>query len=200
MVRRIPISVALAEFEDLVALGLKSLIEDDESLELVAGGVPTTLLADTLASLKPEVAVLNYGKLGSVADVRHLYANFPHTRLLVLANHPTAAESRQMLAFGATACLAKSTQGRDVLNAIHLASRGLQLLPPTGARPAIDAPTGPELLTPREAEVLDELHSGQSNAEIAHTLNVSVETVRTHAQRIYRKLGVKSRRELRLRR
>ncbi len=200
MVRRVPISVAVAEFEDIVALGLKSLIEADESLELVADGVPTTLLADTLASLKPQVAVLNYGKLGSVADVRHLHDNFPHTRLLVLANHPTAAESRQMLAFGATACLAKSTQGRDVLNAIHLASRGMQLMPPTGARAAADAPSGPELLTPREAEVLDQLHNGHSNAEIAHTLNVSVETIRTHAQRIYRKLGVKSRRELRSRR
>jgi DNA-binding NarL/FixJ family response regulator len=106
-----------------------------------------------------------------------------------------------MLAFGATACLAKSTQARDVLNAIHLASRGMQLMPPTASsRAVLEAPSGPELLTPREAEVLDHLHSGHSNAEIAHTLNVSVETVRTHAQRIYRKLGVKSRRELRSRR
>ena len=35
-----------------------------------------------------------------------------------------------MLAFGATACLAKSTEARDVLHAIHLASRGLHVLPP----------------------------------------------------------------------
>jgi DNA-binding CsgD family transcriptional regulator len=53
------------------------------------------------------------------------------------------------------------------------------------------------VLTPREAEVLDLLRSGRSNAEIAQTLHVSIETVRTHARRIYRKLGVKTRRELR---
>jgi DNA-binding CsgD family transcriptional regulator len=41
------------------------------------------------------------------------------------------------------------------------------------------------------------LRSGRSNAEIAHTLHVSIETVRTHARRVYRKLGVGSRRELR---
>jgi ATP/maltotriose-dependent transcriptional regulator MalT len=44
------------------------------------------------------------------------------------------------------------------------------------------------------------LQSGRSNAEIAHALHVSVETVRTHARRIYRKLGVRTRRELRARR
>jgi DNA-binding CsgD family transcriptional regulator len=58
-------------------------------------------------------------------------------------------------------------------------------------------PPGPDVLTPREAEVMELLQSGRSNAEIAHTLHVSIETVRTHARRIYRKLGVKTRRELR---
>ena len=47
----------------------------------------------------------------------------------MLAARPTAAECNQMLALGATACLAKEVQGRDVLNAIHLASRGLHVLP-----------------------------------------------------------------------
>jgi DNA-binding NarL/FixJ family response regulator len=103
-----------------------------------------------------------------------------------------------MLAFGATACLAKSTEARDVLHAIHLASRGLHVLPPA----VVDSPdpAGPDLLTPREADVLELLQGGRSNAEIAAALHVSVETVRTHARRIYRKLGVRTRRELRARR
>ncbi len=88
-----------------------------------------------------------------------------------------------MLAFGATACLAKSTEARDVLHAIHLASRGLHVLPPSTGPVARGADTaGPELLTPREAEVLELLQAGRSNAEIAHELHVSVETVRTHAR------------------
>ena len=41
------------------------------------------------------------------------------------------------------------------------------------------------------------LRGGRSNAEIASDLHVSIETVRTHARRIYRKLGVRTRRELR---
>ena len=57
-------------------------------------------------------------------------------------------------------------------------------------------PLGPELLTPREADVLEHLQAGRSNAEIALALSVSVETVRTHRRNIYRKLGVRTRREL----
>jgi DNA-binding CsgD family transcriptional regulator len=52
------------------------------------------------------------------------------------------------------------------------------------------------MLTPREADVLELLRAGHSNGEIAETLHVSIETVRTHARRIYRKLGVRTRREL----
>ena len=55
------------------------------------------------------------------------------------------------------------------------------------------------MLTPREADVLELLQSGRSNAEIAQALHVGIETVRTHARRIYRKLGVRTRRELRAR-
>ena len=56
---------------------------------------------------------------------------------------------------------------------------------------------GPELLTAREAEVMELLQAGRSNGEIAQALQVSVETVRTHARHVYRKLGVRTRRELR---
>ncbi len=50
----------------------------------------------------------------------------------MLANNPSAAECRQVIGFGATACLAKSAEARDVLHAIYLASRGLHVLPPAG--------------------------------------------------------------------
>lgn len=195
---RAPIDVLLARFEDMISRGLRSLIEEDVNLRLVAGDVPHERLVPALAEFAPRVAILNFGSLNSAAELRELTRRFPATRVLVLANRPTAAESRQMLAFGATACLAKSTESRDIRHAIHLASRGLHVLPPAGPDGA--DPAGPELLTPREADVLELIQAGRSNAEIAHTLHVGIETVRTHARRVYRKLGVTSRRELRARR
>ena len=116
-------------------------------------------------------------------------------RLVVLANHPTPGECAQLMALGATACLGKRVEGRDVLNTIHLASRGLHVLPHATPLSA-GGPLLPDILTRREAEVLDQLQLGRSNAEIAMALSVSIETVRTHARSVFRKLGVKGRREL----
>jgi DNA-binding NarL/FixJ family response regulator len=193
------VSVALARFEDIVERGLRSLIDEDDHLELVAFGVPHEQISDMLQQLRPQVAILNFGSLAGAAELRELHRAYPDTRLVVLANHPSSSECRQMLSFGATACLAKSTESRDVLHAIHLASRGLHVLPAVAVGAAAP-PTGPELLTPRESEVLELLQAGRSNAEIAQALHLGVETVRTHARRIYRKLGVRTRRELHARR
>jgi DNA-binding NarL/FixJ family response regulator len=193
---RTPVTVALARFEDLVAHGLRALIAEDPYLDLIADDIPHGQLPRVLGADKPQVAIVNFGSLRSPIEVRDLHAGHPLTRLVVLANHPSPSECNQMLAFGATACLSKETQARDILNAIHLASRGLHVLPKTAREFGLTEPPGPELLTPREADVLELLQQGRSNAQIAMELSVGVETVRTHARNIYRKLGVKTRREL----
>jgi DNA-binding NarL/FixJ family response regulator len=186
------ITVALGRFPDLLARGLRDLIEDDHSLELVLSDVAPAQLSATLRRHSPRVAIIDGGSLRSPVEVRELTFRHSSTHLLLLADRASSIEATQMLAFGASACLAKDTQERDVLNAIHLASRGLQLIP----RATGDTGPGSGLLTTRESDVLAELQRRRSNAQIAADLSVSVETVRTHARHIYRKLGVSSRREL----
>lgn len=180
-----------------MALGLKSLISEDLNLDLVAADVPGDELQKRIQQHAPAVAVVNFGTLRTPAEVFRLHQDHPETRIVVLANRPTAAECNQMLSFGATACLSKETQARDIISAIHLASRGMHVLPRSAAGGAESlAIEGSDLLTPREAEVLELLQEGATNAQIAHELSIGIETVRTHARNIYRKLGIGSRREL----
>ncbi len=186
------ITVAVGQFTDLLARGLRGLVDDDARLELVAGDVTAAQLTMVLRARRPRVAILDAARLRSPAEVRTLTSSHPGTHLLLLADRPTSVECAQMLAFGAAACLAKTTQARDVLNAIHLASRGLQLTP----RDRDGRSSGAGLLTSREADVLAGLQQRRSNAQIAADLHISIETVRTHARHIYRKLGVTSRRDL----
>ncbi len=189
------VTVLLARFEDLVGAGLRSLIDRDPNLRVVAGDVDPSLLDSAIAQHAPRVAIVNYGSLRAPSEIRRLSSHHPATRLIVLANHPTPGECAQLLALGATACLGKQVQGRDVLNTIHLASRGLHVLP--HAAPATAGGSLlPDVLTPREADVLDQLQLGRSNAEIAIALSISIETVRTHVRSVFRKLGIKGRREL----
>jgi LuxR family maltose regulon positive regulatory protein len=81
-------------------------------------------------------------------------------------------------------------------------ARVVALFPPTGARPAVVASAAltdslPEPLSQQEQRVLRLLSAGLSNPEIADQLVISVNTVKTHVQSVYRKLGIASRREAR---
>ena len=199
-----PITVVLAHFDDLFAGGLRELIERDPSLALVAADVEHRRIGVVLRAHRPDVAILDLDALAKPIEVREFSARHPATHLVLIGHVPAPIECAQLLAFGASACLGRDTQSRDVINAIHLASRGLRVTPRApvtgadagglGSGGATAAATG--LLSRREAEVLPLLQRGDSNAQIALALGVGVETVRTHARNIYRKLGVASRREL----
>jgi DNA-binding NarL/FixJ family response regulator len=191
-----PITVVLARFDDLLARGLRELIESDPSLTIAAAGVEYARIPVVLSAHRPAVAILDLGALDKLAEVRELSAGHPDTRLILLGDEPSMEECAQLIAFGASACLARSTQSRDILNAIHLASRGLQVMPRATSEEGGESIRTRHLLTRREAEVLPLLQQGRSNAQIALALQVGVETDRTHARNIYRKLGVSSRSEL----
>src|SRR5262245_62055183 len=124
-----PVAILLARFDDLLARGLRELIEADPSLAIVAADVEPRRIPVVLRAHSPDVAILDAGALTKFAEVRELCGRHPGTRLVLIANDPSMEECLQLLAFGASACLGKDTQSRDVLNAIHLASRGLRVIP-----------------------------------------------------------------------
>src|SRR3954454_8098621 len=99
---RASVTVVVGQFEDLVARGLRALIEDDSNIDIVRAEVSHDRIPPTIAELDPRVAILNFGSLRSPVDVHELQLAYPQTRLIVLANHPSPAECNQMLAFGAT--------------------------------------------------------------------------------------------------
>ena len=115
-----PITVVLAHFDDLFAGGLRKLIESDPSLLVVAADVQHRRIGVVLRAHRPDVAILDFGALAKLAEVRELSSSYPTTRLLLLGHDPTPVECAQALAFGASACLGRDTQSRDVINAIHL--------------------------------------------------------------------------------
>jgi DNA-binding NarL/FixJ family response regulator len=188
--------VLLERFEDLLDRGLRQVIASDLSLEIVAHDVEHDRLPVTLRAHRPRVAILDVDALSNLSEVGTFAHDFPDTNLVLLVSRATTAECVQALAFGASAFLGRDTQARDVLTAIHLASRGLQLIPRSAREAVAPLSVGPRLLTRREAQVLPMLRRDDSNAQIAVALGIGVQTVRTHVSNIYRKLGVSSRREL----
>ena len=181
-----------------MATGLTVLVGDDPQLELVATDVPMDALGAAIEEHSPDVVLVNFGELGGPADVLELHQRFPSSRIVVLASRPTAAECTQMLSFGATGCLSKEMGAGAIAQALRLASRGTHVLPRSAAAGGGVDRLGIEgaELTARERDVLELLQDRRTNPEIPEELSIGIETVRTHARNVYRKLGVPSRREL----
>ena len=184
------ITLAIARFSDLLGLGLRAALAEDPSVAVVATDIEYSRLGVVLQAHQPDVLILDVDEVVDLAMVRELSVEHPDTRLVLLGDGLSSLEGSQLLALGAGACLDKRTQARDVRNAVHLVARGLQLMP----RGPAHAPRG--VLTQREGEVLILLREDRSNAQIALALDIGVETVRSHARSVYRKLGVASRRAL----
>ena len=189
-----PITVAITRFPDLLALGLRAALADDPSVSVVAHDIELSRIGVMLQAHRPGVLIVDADELIDLGMVRDMTVEHPGTLLVLLGDGLSPVERSQLLALGADVCLDKRTQARDVRHAIHLATRGLQLMTRAPAGGSAHATRG--VLTQRESDVLLLLRENRSNAQIALTLQIGVETVRTHARSVYRKLGVPSRRAL----
>src|SRR6476469_6059027 len=74
MSNRPSVRVAVAQFEDIVSHGLRALITEDDSLDLVADGVPHDDLKSALSTHVPDVAILNFGSLSRTTARPHAHA------------------------------------------------------------------------------------------------------------------------------
>jgi NarL family two-component system response regulator LiaR len=176
-----PVKVVAGEFEELVTRGLSQILDEDDGLQVVGVGLDSATLDWTVARSSPQVAVLDEGGVAREAVLTRLRRLRPEIVFLVLAHRPSRAYRMQMLAAGAV-CVSKDASASSILASIRRAADGLL------------ADEG--LLTPREVEVLDHLRQGSPVGEMAASLGIGVETVRTHVANVLNKLGVESKSEL----
>jgi DNA-binding NarL/FixJ family response regulator len=199
-----PIRVLIADDHSMFRSGLRAVVDSQADLECVAEvGDGRDAIAET-ARLRPDVAILDVRmpKLDGLAATSAIVAA-GGTRVLVLTTYDSEANLYRALQAGASGFLLKSLPPEELVAAIRIAARGDALIDPSMTRRLISrfagtlAPphTSPEMdqLTAREREVLLLLADARSNAEIAATLGVGEETVKTHVSRVLAKLGVRDR-------
>jgi two-component system response regulator NreC len=191
------ITIVVADDHVVVRGGLRRLLEAEPDFHVVAesGDVDTTRAC--VAEHRPGILLLDLHMPGggSLPAMRALREASPETAILVLTMQDDPAFAREAMMRGARGYVLKEAEEADLLQAVRtVAAGGTYLQPELGARLLTDAAEAP--LTPREREVLRLLALGNTNAEAAEQLHLSVRTVETHRANIQTKIGSTRRAEL----
>jgi two-component system response regulator NreC len=195
--------IVLADDHAVVRSGLRLVLEGETGFEVVAEAGTVEETVRKVRAIRPNVLVLdlNMGSESSLDAIPTLRADVPGTAIVVLTMQNEPAFARQALQSGASAYVLKEAAADELVHAVHAAARGeIYLNPQLGARLAAEpdavAAAPPDDLTDREVEVLRLIALGNTNAEIAAELYLSVRTVESHRSHIQRKLGRTTRAEL----
>ncbi len=190
-----PIRVIICDDHPLVLEGIRSVIETYDHIRVV-GAVGSARAALALAeSDGAEVVMLdiNMPDLSGLDAIELFRERLPRTRLLMLSMHDSREYISTAVMYGASGYILKDVSTSEIIAAIETVASGgtyfssgvAQAILNKSARPAANMP-----LSTREQAVLLLLARGQSNKDIAASLDISVRTVETHRKHIKKKLGI----------
>ncbi|RMI40854.1 response regulator [Streptomyces triticirhizae] len=207
-VRRV--RVVLADDQMLVRAGFRSILADEDDIEVVgeaANGAEAVALAH---DLRPDVVLMDIRmpEVDGLAATERIVADerLSDVRVVILTTFDVDDYVYGALRAGASGFLVKDTEPMELLHAIRVCARGDALISPTVTRRLIAEFAGrarqpepsPRLnaLTEREREVMGLVGAGLTNDEIARRLVLSPATAKTHVSRVMTKLGVRDRAQL----
>ena len=196
------IRVLLADDHAVVRQGLRTFLDLQDDIEVVAEADDGAAAADAAARTKPDVILLDLVMPGvdGVGALKRLREAGSRARVIVLTSFGDDDKLFAALRAGATGYLLKDVQPLDLVRAIRSAHEGNTPLSPTIATRIVEeirqgggAPADVDDLTPRERDVLILIARGRSNKVIALELGVAEKTVKTHVSHILGKLGLTDR-------
>jgi DNA-binding NarL/FixJ family response regulator len=179
----------------IVRAGLRTLLEREDWITVVADAADTTAAALKMRRHQPDVLVLDVRLAcgGSVEAIERLRKEAPGCRVLLLYTEDHRPV-RQAYTSGADGYLLKETAAEGLIAAVRTISLGGLYVDPKLAVRILIAENDP--LSDRERELLQLLARGHTNAEIARMLHISARTAESHRRKIMQKLSLGSRAEL----
>ena len=194
--------VLLADDHAIVRRGLRSLLETEPGLNVVAeaaDGIEALRLAD---EHDPDVVILDVGmpKLNGIDVAARLQKLKRPPRVIILSMHADESYIIRALGAGARAYLLKDATDEDLLPAVRTVASGKPYFSPAVAGVLVEdyvrqlqtrgLSDSYHLLTDREKEVLQLLAEGRTNKEVASILNLGLSTVETHRGNLMQKLNL----------
>ena len=199
------IRVLIADDHGVVAEGLRSLVEAQADMKVVALAVDGREAVRRAIEDSPDVVLMDIAMpvLNGTEATRIIRERCPRTRVVMLSGYSDPVHVYRALQAGAAGYIAKKSVAREVVDAIRKTHEGRRYLSGQLTESLIDhvahkAASDDLLLrlSSRERQVLQMLAEGRSMKEIADILQIKHRTVRFHKSRIMDELGITTNSEL----
>ncbi|MGO8950275.1 MAG: response regulator [Ktedonobacterales bacterium] len=187
------IRVLLAEDQTMVREALAALLSREQDISIVAEVARGDEIVTTALQVNPDVALLDIEMPGitGIEAAADLHRKLPSCKLLILTTFGRPGYLRRAMENGVVGFLVKDAPAAQLAMAIRRAMAGERVVDPLLATSALSEGDNP--LTERERSVLQLVHQGSSNAQIAAMLTLSEGTVRNYLSTAAQKLNASTR-------
>ena len=207
MNQQAPIRIVVTDSDSLFRLGVKALLAEDPSFEVVGEASEGHRTLELIQRLRPDVALLDLAIRGisALEILKRLQALELQTKTVVVAAELDRATTRTALLRGARGVLLKELAANLLTKCIRQVMKGELWIGRDDVEDLVETlrrrsqPTGSgALLTARELEIVTLVIEGASNKTIAQHLGIGEQTVKNRLRKVFAKVQVANRVELAL--
>ena len=194
------ISVLIVDDHAVVRQGIRTFLSLQEGIEVCGEANSGEAAVELATEILPDVVLMDLimpGEIDGIEATRRIRDISPQTQVIILTSYHEDEHIFPAIKAGALSYILKEIQPADLVNAIRCTAIGEAFLHPKVASRIMEE--NRDLCSPfiqlskRELQVLEQVASGKSNAEIAEALHVGIKTIRAHVSNILSKLHLKDR-------
>lgn len=189
-----PIRILIVDDHLVVRMGLRSMIETQSDMVVVAEAANGSEAIELFRVHRPDIVLMDLRMpgLGGVEVTRAIREEFSDARIIVLTTYDGDENIHRAFQAGARAYLLKDIPRNEFLEDVRTVHNGQYCIPPAVAVRLAQRMPHPEL-SARELEVLKLIVQGMSNKEIGSALSVTESTIKNHVNSILSKMNVRDR-------
>lgn len=195
------IRILLADDHKITRQGLRSLLEKQPDMEVVAEAEEGRTAVRLVRELLPDVVIMDVTMpdLNGIEATRQIIGKFGDIKIIALSMHSDTLFVSEMLKSGASGYLLKDCAFEELARAIRTVVANKTYLSPSISGVVVDDYlhrlskadfSGSEILTNREREVLQLIAEGKSTKQTALKLHISAKTIETHRRQLMNKLDI----------